>query len=337
MPLTLEEIARSAAPTATGDAAPPSGDDPQDAGAAPVADDGAATGGDATTTEGAADTAGEGETQVTLRDIILEAKPELAGFVQKYTDDESFVEGLGNLVHKIGERDEAAGMMQWMQEQGITPDDLLGVASQKKGGGQPAAAKDAEWNDAWVSVDSKGNWQPTADAPPDFDAKLAKRRAQISKALMKGGKDLLGLLGTDLDSLIEQKAEEKVAAVRQEQRAQAEAAAIGTWAAAKRDVLYDDNGNMNAVGRAVNAILGSGKISDALPVSERLDIALDIARARTQAAPPPRKIPATARRVAPVAGGPKPKISDEEFFKKYGSDLKAFATYVNTGKLPEEA
>lgn len=338
MPISLEElankeIAAKAAATPTNDVANGGGES-ETAAATDEVDAGAKT------VTPAAETKVDAETEVTLRQIIAESRPGLKGLADKYADDDSLLEGLENLAKKIGERDQASGIVAWLQEAGITQEDLMAISNSKKNGnGKPSANGNGngtpDWDESWFTVNAKGEIVATADAPADFDARATRWRNKMTRALYSPTemKKMLGIVSQDdIEATVAKTREQLLAGQAQRDQAQE----IGTWATEKRNVLYGDDGTITPLGKKVNEILASGELNPEIPFRKRAERALQLAAADIAPKPTKKPLPPVAKRQAPVMPGTQNKMTDRQFFEKYGRDLKAFAAFKERGELPAD-
>ena len=328
--MTLEELGKAAEAEAAAAAATPTGDGT--AQETPVEETPTAT------EETVEETPAEGD--VTLRGIFKQYLGEDEGqFVDKYQTDEDLIKGVHNLQKKLGERDQAGQVVGWLQQNGISDEDLRQLAATKRGGKETPAATPKEWDEDWFTVDAKGNVVPTADAPPDFEAKATRWRAKMTAALFspKKLKELLGLPSReDVEATVQKTRNE----LTQHAAAEREQQEIVAWSQSKRTLLYDDDGEITKLGTKVNEILASGELNPNQPFSKRAERALQLAAGELAPKPVSKTIPKTALKQTPTKAGTKTKLTATEFFKQYKGDpdnrLAALAHYETTGELPKD-
>jgi hypothetical protein len=276
-----------------------------------------------------------GEPKVTLRQIMAEARPGLKSLAEKYADDQSLLEGIENLSSKLGERDQAAAVVGWMAQNGVTDEDLQRLVAEKHTrGSRQTSEPPKEWDESWFQVDAKGNVVPTADAPSDFEARAARWRAKMTKALFSPTemKKLLGIpTQDDIEGVVAKTRAELIAQNAERDRVQE----IKDWCEIKRDLLYTDAGTITPVGKRVNEILASGELNPNLPFAKQAEAALKMAASDLSPRQVERAAPPGRNRTAPV-NVKAPKMTDRQFFDKYGRDLKLFADWKEKGTLPAD-
>lgn len=126
-------------------------------------------------------------------------------FTNKYTSEESLIDGLSHLVRKFGERNELAQLgqfvLQYPQQAAQWLNEQLGnkqPAQQptKPAAEQPWLAPD-EWDESWlehVTRDEQGNLVPKPGAPPDIVAKIVKAENKMRKFYAQLARDPASVL-----------------------------------------------------------------------------------------------------------------------------------------------
>lgn len=151
----------------------------------------------------------------------------------KYRDADSAVAGLGNLTHKIGERDQLAEYGRKLLESPLEVyEHLQKMLPQLRGGHQPPEQKQdvpdpniPQWDDAWleqVKRDENGQLVALPGVDPSIPSKIAKYQDYLQRRTRELATDpkkaLKPLLENDFRALAEQAAREAVERFRNEQQ-----------------------------------------------------------------------------------------------------------------------
>ena len=322
-------------------------------------------GGETTSTETAEDGAAEAEAKAetvqseeeyTLQEFLKDRAQERGksgDWVDKYKTHEDLADGILELQSKLAERDTHAQTVQWMRDNGITADDLKKLAAMKAGGGeakettvtQPVAKESPLMPDEWYTTDKAGNVIPTAEAPADFDARLAKHNAFLT-SLYRNPAKLAKWLKEQIVPDIEKTAGQKFDEVKTSVQAQREADRAAMEAQQKREAWHTQNAaaiyvdpkdiegkGLSPLGKRVNDLLTADPsdprnvcANPAIPWDIRADMATKLAAAETRT-PVKKALPALAKRTVTPAAGTKKQITEDEWMKSKGS-LMDFAMLV---------
>lgn len=354
MPQTLVEMAAednaardAAAASSSAALSPPAESDASDA--SPPAPDAGNDTPDPKTDDAAADATADAAGGADDQDeptVRSWAKDVLGGdrdWLDKYKDDEAFIRGIDELQKKLGERNDAGRIVEYMQQQGITPADLQRLVADKSKGPQPAAASTGpEWDPKWISVGADGSWTPTASAPADIEAKIRSHRAKLNEAMADPAKlaeFLRPYLSQDLKAATETtKAEvERRLAQESDQRASQDLAdkhAATLFVDGKpRPLATVSPDGLTPFGSRVAELASDQDLwSPTLPWHKRLERAMKFAADEQKPSPQTKAVPPVAKRQSVPAAGKKQEISDEEAYKKANGDLAAFIELIDGAK-----
>jgi len=281
---------------------------------------------------------GEGETDdpSAIRRYFKEKMgPDAHAWIDSFTDDDALIKGIENQTALIGRRHADSQVVKYLQDNGITAQELETLIANK---GKPAGNNgNEEWNPKWVTINAKGQVSPTASAPPDIEARIARRQALVAEAMFDDEK-MAALVAPHIGKDIDSKAKAAQQELQAQMAQQEEQRSFAGWVnePKHRNLLYIEGTNdLTPLGKLMESRLQSGKISRELPLVEQAEDAFDWAVAKSQKQPDKKPVvnPKGKHQATP-AGGTARRMTAEDFFKKYGNGLAQWVEYNATGALP---
>jgi hypothetical protein len=305
---------------ATADVTEPVADEPLDATTIP------ADSTPAEPTEPAAPPPAEPDAEYSVRQWFKETiadDPE----VDKFKNDTEFLRSLYNAHKKIGERNADTATMRWLQDQGITPQDLASLVESRKSPAAPAAPKGEEWDDSWVTTDAEGKVIPTAAGRAALGDQIGPRYLAHQQRSLARMSKIDDIVAEKVKALAPQLAEQAAQQARQQAAQWQEQQALEGFARDNEAVLF----------------LGGKELRPEIPIHTRLQKALKQAVAESAPVPAAKPVPKGATHAATPATPSQRRLSYEQFFKKYptlatgniSTAMDAWAKYNEEGKLPE--
>lgn len=306
---------------ATADVTEPVADEPLDATTIP------ADSTPAEPTEPAAPPPAEPDAEYSVRQWFKETiadDPE----VDKFKNDTEFLRSLYNAHKKIGERNADTATMRWLQDQGITPQDLASLVESRKSPAAPAAPKGEEWDDSWVTTDAEGKVIPTAAGRAALGDQIGPRYLAHQQRSLARMSKIDDIVAEKVKALAPQLAEQAAQQARQQAAQWQEQQALEGFARDNEAVLFlggkrDASGqNFSAMAHRISEIVYQ-ELRPEIPIHTRLQKALKQAVAESAPVPAAKPVPKGATHAATPATPSQRRLSYEQFFKKYPTDRKS--------------
>ena len=301
----------------------------------PAVGDPAVDGGD----PGQVETAGGGgePEEITIRDYaksILGDEP----WLNEFKSDDDLLRSHAELRRKIGERDQAAATLKYLEDQGVTPAKI----QQWKAAEEAAAKKSGvEWDDSWIAFGADGKAIPTAAGQAALGDQLPTRYAAHQQEVYSRLNDLPKLIEAAVAKHMPQLGAQAQQQVEAATQAQTEALSQQSFIDANKSVFFaggtpDESGqNWTPLARRVGELVHR-ELNPAMPLQDRMKLALKLATAETTPKPATKPVPKGATHTASPASRATDLMSVEDFVKKYpNASLREHAAYFQDGgKLP---
>jgi hypothetical protein len=281
---------------------------------------------------------------------VLGVTPE---WLNKYKSVDELIRGVNEQQALIGRQAEAMSALRWMQEHGITAQDIQALASQKLNPQAPQLPIDTGWRAEYLAgVDDKGQPQFAATAPADAAQRYAKWQGQLreaaadptkwSKFIADSVQQQLAAVQQQTAQTLQQQQAAAQAAAQQQQAQQQHREAAAHWAKTNAKDLFlnktDESGGYTPMGVAINTMLQTNPVlaNSSAPLHEKLEYAKQFVLAQATPKPPTATPPAQAgRQAAPNVAPPRP-LNETEFNKKYpDAGLADFLNYMSKGIAPK--
>lgn len=252
-----------------------------------------------------------------------------------FKSDEDLIKSAWETKQLVGRRNQDSEFVRNLQSLGVTAQDIQQLVAARSDKSSETTPADVEWDPSWITVDETGKWIPTAKgrAQMDIDGKIDRYRARLTEAMADPAK-LAEMLMPHLAPNLDKSAKDSKAEIEARIAADRNQREFDDWQREKKEVLFAGE-SFTPLGKRVKEILDSGDINPGLSFREQADKAFKWAMAESRTAASPKKpVSPKAKHQIPQAPGKKSTLTDEEFFKKYGTSLAPFAKWKATGELP---
>jgi len=271
--------------------------------------------------------------------------------IDRFTSDDDFLGSYKSAQSLIGQREDAAEIKRYLEQEGVTPRELAEWLQARK----QVPAKDGDpvrdptfFDPDWIAEDAQGNWVPSADSPltqAEWEVRARRYQKQMRdyiKNPAKMAKEMLKYLQPEIAKATAEAKTEMARGQAARDDAAAESAFIDRHAA----VLYKNGKAEDGFAPIASRVTAIAKSLDksAYPTHEaRLEQALKWAALETTPQLSGAKLPSAAKHAVAPAAPAKSKAMNIDEFEEAWPDAKlseisaAFPDGVDgkfSGKVP---